>query len=122
MELLMSRMIRRSTALAAAVLAAGSTCFAQTTAPGSATPTKGSQSAAVAPPAYSVVRWNEDYSYLKTAPKTDLFDPLKYIPLGPDDWYVSLGAQYRFRYEYFNNVNFSPATAAQDEDGYYLNR
>ena len=69
-----------------------------------------------------MLRWNEDYSYLKTAPKSDLFDPIKYIPLGPDDWYLSLGGQYRFRYEYFNNVNFSPAGSAQDEDGYYLNR
>jgi hypothetical protein len=117
-------MIRRSSVLAvAAVLAVGSSCFAQPYPPGSATPPKGAQSAATgAPPAYTPVRWNEDYSYLKSGPKTDPFDALKYIPLGPDDWYVSLGGQYRFRYEYFNNLNFSPATAVQDEDGYYLNR
>jgi hypothetical protein len=52
-----------------------------------------------------------------------MFDPLKYIPLGPDDWYVSLGAQFRERYEYFNNFNFSPpAPVPQDEDGYFLTR
>ena len=94
-------------------LAVGGVAYGQSTAPAPAVPQ---------PPAYTVVRWNEAYSYLKTAPKTDLFDPIKYIPLGPDDWYLSLGGQYRFRYEYFNNLNFSPPTAAQDEDGYYLNR
>jgi len=92
-------------------LAVGGAAHGQSTAP-----------AVPQPPAYTVVRWNENYSYLKTAPKTDLFDPIKYIPLGPDDWYLSLGGQYRFRYEYYNNVNFAPAGAAQDDDGYYLNR
>ncbi len=78
---------------------------------------------APAAPAYTAVRWNEDYSYLAKAPKSDLFDPIKYIPLGSDpDWYLSIGGSFRERYEYFNNVNFSPATAAQDEDGYYLTR
>jgi hypothetical protein len=108
--------------IACAALGLGTSAYAQYAPPGSATPTHGAKSAASPVPTYTPVRWNEDYGYLKTAPKTDLFDPLKYIPLGPDDWYLSLGAQYRFRYEYFNNVNFSPAGAAQDEDGYYLNR
>src|SRR5947199_9080396 len=35
-------------------------------------------------PAYSKLRWEEDYSYLKDHPKTDFFDPIKYVPLGPD--------------------------------------
>jgi hypothetical protein len=114
---------RLRAACATALVTLGLPALAQYTPPSSATPTKGAQAAsAPAAPAYTVVRWNEDYSYLKTAPKTDLFDPVKYIPLGPDDWYLSLGGQYRFRYEYFNNVNFSPAGAAQDENGYYLNR
>jgi hypothetical protein len=91
---------------------------------GIATPALGQYTppAPAAAPAYTVVRWNEDYSYLKTAPKSDPFDPIKYIPLGPDDWYLSLGAQYRYRYEYFNNLNFSPPGLAQDEDGYHLQR
>jgi len=86
-----------------------------------ATPTKGAVTPTAAP--YTPVRWNEDYSYLANAPKSDMFDAVKYISLGSDpNWYVSFGAQFRERYEYFNNLNFSPATVAQDEDGYYLTR
>jgi hypothetical protein len=79
-----------------------------------------------APPPYTPVRWNEDYKYLAGAPKSDFFDPIKYIPLGSDpDWYLSFGGQARYRYEYYNNFNFSPASPPgppQDEDGYHLIR
>jgi hypothetical protein len=71
-------------------------------------------------PPYTAVRWNEDYSYLKTAPRdADPFDPLKYIPFG-DNAYLSLGAQVRYRYEYFNNTNFGDGF--EDNDGYHLIR
>lgn len=112
----MSRLVKRSACALTAVLAGAS--YGQY-APG--VPTKGAVSPATPAP-YTLVRWNEDYSFLKNSPKTDIFDSIKYIPLGPDDWYVSLGGQYRYRYEYFNNLNFSPAGLAQDEDGYHLNR
>src|SRR5204863_7998756 len=82
----------------AAVLVVAGACFGEGT---PATPTKGAVTPA-GPPAYTPVRWNEDYSYLKNASKSgDLFDPIKYIPLGPEDRHVSLGGQYRYRYEYF---------------------
>src|SRR5258706_2296801 len=110
----MSRNVKRSCFALTAVLAGA--CYGQVA------PTKGTVSPAGGPPPYTLVRWNEDYSFLKNAPHTDLFDSIKYIPLGPDDWYVSLGGQYRYRYEYFNNLNFSPPGLAQDEDGYHLNR
>lgn len=74
------------------------------------------------PPMYTPVRWNEDYSYLANAPKSDYMDPLKYISLGQPDWYVSLGGQVRERYEYYNNFNFAPPGLAQDDDGYFLTR
>src|SRR4051812_3005657 len=71
-------------------------------------------SAASSAPTYSVVRWDEDYSYLKdTANRTDFFDPIKYIPLGTDT-YLSLGGSIRNRYEYFNNNNFG--AGPQDND------
>src|SRR5206468_3541774 len=75
-----------------------------------------------APPPYTPLRWNEDYGYLKDpARRTDFLDPIKYIPLNADgDWYLSLGGQARYRYEYFNNANFG--AGPQDEDGYHLTR
>src|SRR5215216_5729524 len=73
------------------------------------------------PPAYTPVRWNEDFSYLKdSSRRADLFDPIKYIPLGGDSFYLTVGGQVRERYEYFNNNNFD--AGPQDEDGYFLHR
>lgn len=73
------------------------------------------------PAPYTPVRWNEDYSYLEDASKkSDFFDPIKYVPLGPEDFYLSLGGQFRERYEYFSNNNFD--VGPQDGDGYYLTR
>ena len=75
-----------------------------------------------APPAYTPVRWNEDYSFLQSAPDADRWDPIKYIPLNDEgDWYLSLGGQARYRYEWFDNFNFG-APGAQDDDGYHLGR
>ena len=56
-------------------------------------------------PAYKVLRYDEDYSYLKdSARRTDFFDPIKYIPLGGrEDWYLSLGGEIRERFEFFHN-------------------
>lgn len=71
------------------------------------------------PPPYSVVRWTEDYSYLKNQPGNDFFDPIKYIALG-EDLSLSLGGQLRSRYEYFSNNNFG--AGPQDDNGYFLTR
>ena len=74
------------------------------------------------PPAYTPLRWNEDYAYLKSAPDADMWDPIKYIPLNDEaDWYVSFGGQARYRYEWFDNFNFG-AAGQQDDDGYHLGR
>jgi hypothetical protein len=87
---------------------------AQTTAPAPTTkPT--------APPAYTPVRWNEDYSYLSDpAKRADYADPVKYIGLGAKDFYLSVGGQIRERYEYFDNNNFG--AGPQDNNGYLLSR
>ena len=68
----------------------------------------GGQAGAGEPPPYMLLRYDEDYRYLKDpALRTDLWDPLKYIPLAEeDDWYASFGAQIRPRLDYFNNFNF----------------
>src|SRR5207237_5136336 len=41
-----------------------------------------------APPGYKLLRYEEDYSYLKDpSRRTDFWDPIKYIPLwGRPDW------------------------------------
>lgn len=78
--------------------------------------------APTAQPPYTVLRYNEDYSYLRDpALRTDFFDPIKYIPLDAQgDWYLSLGGQIRDRYEYFHNNLFG--AGPQDRDGYNLLR
>jgi hypothetical protein len=73
------------------------------------------------PSPYRIERWDEDYSYLADpASRTDPFDPPKYIPLGFDEAYLSLGGQARYRYDYFNNPNFGKGP--HDEDGFHLVR
>jgi hypothetical protein len=74
------------------------------------------------PSAYSTVRWDENYSYLKDPDRrTDFLDPIKYMPLNErGDFYVSLGGQIRDRYEYFSHSSFG--AGPQDRDGYNLFR
>jgi hypothetical protein len=74
------------------------------------------------PPPYHLSRWGEDYSYLKDpARRTDFWDPIKYIPLNEEgDWYLSLGGQVRYRYEFYedNALGAGP----QDDTGFHLLR
>src|SRR5258705_176547 len=76
----------------------------------------------MSPPAHTALRYDEDYSYLRDpAARTDIFDPLKYIPLNKrGDSYLTFGGQVRDRYEYFNNYTFGKG--AQDPNGYNLVR
>jgi len=70
---------------------------------------------------FKIERWDEDYSYLKDSPRTDFFDPAKYIPLNQSgDTYLSFGGQARYRYDYFNNTGFG--SGVQDENGFHLFR
>ena len=73
------------------------------------------------PPLYQQQRYDEDWSYLKDqARQTDPLDRLKYIPLNDRGWYVSLGGEARFRYEYFSEFAFG--AGPQDSNGYLLQR
>ena len=65
------------------------------------------------PPPYELLRAEEDWSYLRDpARETDLFDPVKFIPLDVDGWaYLTLGADVRERYEYFHNPNWGAGPA-----------
>src|SRR5262245_43864362 len=73
------------------------------------------------PPPYQQQRYDEDWSYLKEPERrTDRLDPLKYIPLNDRGWYVSLGGEARWRYEYFSEFAFG--AGPQDSNGYFLQR
>src|SRR5216683_3226055 len=75
------------------------------------------------PPAYKMLRFDEDYSCLTNQDnRTDLFDPVKYIPLRKDDplWYLSFGGELRERVEGNYDPNFGIGRVGADS--YLLQR
>lgn len=73
------------------------------------------------PPPFQTLRYDEDYSYLKDESKRrECWDKIKHIPLGKEDFYVSLGGEARIRYESFRNASFG--AGIQDKNGYLLQR
>lgn len=73
------------------------------------------------PVPFQSLRYDEDYSSLQDKAKRREFpNKLKYIPLGKEDFYVSIGGEARLRYEYYDNVGFG--TGTQDANGYLLQR
>jgi hypothetical protein len=73
-----------------------------------------------APPPYRPNPADEDWTFLKSAPKTDFFDPIKYIPLGPEDWSLTLSGELRYRAEGFRVRE--TALREGSSDGYALQR
>jgi hypothetical protein len=63
---------------------------------------------------------DEDWSFLKEAPKTDFWDPMKYVPLGRDDWFMTVSGQMRFRAEGFRVHETDSRASASDH--YLLQR
>jgi hypothetical protein len=63
---------------------------------------------------------DEDWTFLKTVPKTDFWDPVKYIALGREDWSLSLSGELRFRPEGFR-VRETPLRPSAT-DNYALQR
>ncbi len=56
---------------------------------------------------YSLLRENEDWSFLSDpANRDDFWDPIKYIPLGTHGSYVSLGGEIREAFEQVKNDNW----------------
>src|SRR5712671_4885839 len=75
------------------------------------------------PPAYKMLRFDEGYSYLTNQDnRTDLFDPVKYIPLRKDAplWYLSFGGELRERVEGNYDPNFG--IGGVGADSYLLQR
>jgi hypothetical protein len=76
------------------------------------------------PPPYTLLRFNEDYTYLSNPQnRTDLFDPVKYIPLDPanPNSYLSFGGEIRERFEHFRNPGFG-VPGQPHHDDYLLQR
>src|SRR5262249_2035611 len=75
------------------------------------------------PPGYKMLRFDEDYSYLTNqANRTDVFDPIKYVPLRQDEplWYATFGGEVRERYEGHYDPNFG--IGGTGSDSYLLQR
>lgn len=73
-------------------------------------------------PAYSPLRFTEDYSYLSDpSQRTDFFDALKYRSLRSDDpsWYASFGGELRERMEVISHPDFG---FSGNQDSYLLQR
>ncbi|MFY9987987.1 MAG: alginate export family protein [Chthoniobacterales bacterium] len=74
-------------------------------------------------PTYTLLRYDEDYSFLANpANRTEALDLIKYIPLF--DWgqfyFVSLGGDIREQYEFIENDNFGLGSV--NNHGYWLQR
>ena len=74
-------------------------------------------------PTYKLLRYDEDYSYLKDPERrTDFWDPIKYIPFGDrEDWYAWFGTELRPRLQFYNNFDFgtTPGPNAYLDQRYY---
>ena len=78
---------------------------------------------AAVPPAYHVLRFDENYSSLTNpANRTDWFDPIKYIPLRSHDpsWYLTVGGELRARFE--GNYDANLGIGGVGSDDYLLQR
>jgi alginate export protein len=72
-------------------------------------------------PPYNLDRSEEDWSFLQDpSQRTDFWDPLKYVPLGPEGWYMTLAGEVRPFYEFYHNYNWG--AGPQSGNGYYLQR
>jgi hypothetical protein len=72
-------------------------------------------------PVLQPLRYEEDWSLLADRDcKKEAIDNLKYVPLGRRNWYLSIGAEARYRYENYDNPGFG--TDRESPNGYILQR
>lgn len=72
-------------------------------------------------PILQPLRYEEDWSLLADHDcKKEAIDDLKYISLGQKNWYLSMGAEIRYRYENYDNPGFG--TDPESPHGYVLQR
>ena len=57
---------------------------------------------------YSLMREDEDWSFLKDPSlRQDFWDPIKYIRLGPDGWFLTIGGEAREAFDLANESRFT---------------
>ena len=72
-------------------------------------------------PVLQTLRYEEDWSLLADLDcKKEVTDDIKYIPLGRQDWFLSIGGEIRYRYENYENPGFG--TDPETPSGYILQR
>lgn len=72
-------------------------------------------------PVLQPLRYDEDWSLLANHDcKNEPFDTIKYISLGSQDWYLSIGGEIRYKYERYENPGFG--TDRRTPSGYVLQR
>jgi len=70
---------------------------------------------------YPLPAYEENWQALQRAARTDVWDPVKFVPLSADcTTFISLGGEARETYERFGNQNFG--LTLPDPDGYLLQR
>ena len=70
---------------------------------------------------YPLPTYEEDWRALQTSDRTDVWDPVKFVPLSADGiTSLSLGGEARVTYERFGNQSFG--LTPPDPDGYFLQR
>jgi hypothetical protein len=72
-------------------------------------------------PAFETLRYNEDWSVLhNSAAASDWLDPVKFVPFGRPNAYLTLGGEARLKYEFYDQpvLNQSPG----DDNGFLLQR
>src|SRR5207247_3112624 len=73
------------------------------------------------PPAFQTLRYNEDCTFLHDASqRTDLLDPVKFVPLDGKNVYLSFGGEARLKYELYSEPVFNQQPA--DDNGFLLQR
>src|SRR6202171_917767 len=72
-------------------------------------------------PAYTLERYDEDWSFLRDPSKrTDFFDPIKWIPLGENEsWYLTLGGELRERFQDVRNPAFGLPSPVRNTDVFH---
>src|SRR5262245_18403019 len=72
-------------------------------------------------PPFSLLRYDESYTFLENPEcRTEFWDAVKYIPLGRRSGsYLSLGGDFRERYEFFHNEDAGSAPADGDGNNSY---